>query len=541
MKNIIIYTHMSYFSFKDGSTVVQFNLAKTLEEYGQNVRIFPCTGIKTENSIFSKFYNNEFPIDENCVVIYCEKTQGNPLNAPLVVRWMLSKLGQNVPVSFLETWDKNELVYYFNSEEKIANYPDNVGNIYKLLNAIYINPYATNNNLTTRSGTCFTIRKAIEIHGKMPQLVHHPSSQKITSEHSQMDYIQIFNNHKYFISYDSLTFLSVISVLCGCISIVKKVEGLSKQDWLNTTFTAEYLKYSGEDMLFGIAYGAEEVEKAANTIYLAKDQWNRICNYSKENNVTSFIEDINNWDNKINTIGNNFYSNYIQKNIYGVYFICCINNYLEVIEEQLSILDKGLLQETTKLILFITKYDDNNKYELDNLLSKFNKYNNFILVTSSENLYEKFAINNYKKYINHGDYYIYYFHTKALKPPNHPEIHILASRRKILNIYTLEKYKINLKLLQHYDSVGCSLNTYPKKHFSGNFWWSKSSYINTLSNIDDNYLSPEMYILSNNNCKFISLARDTNDILFENYNFRDDSTILNNISTQLRNNLEHEF
>ena len=31
------------------------------------------------------------------------------------------------------------------------------------------------------------------------------------------------NNHKYFISYDSLTFFIVIAALCGCISIVKKV------------------------------------------------------------------------------------------------------------------------------------------------------------------------------------------------------------------------------------------------------------------------------------------------------------------------------
>ena len=93
MKNIIIYTHMPKFDFKDGGTVVQFLLAKTLEEMGQNVRIYPGGKIVMANSIFSKFYNNEFPIDRNCVVIYCEGTVGNPLNAPLVVRWMLSKLG----------------------------------------------------------------------------------------------------------------------------------------------------------------------------------------------------------------------------------------------------------------------------------------------------------------------------------------------------------------------------------------------------------------------------------------------------------------
>ena len=111
---------MPKFDFKDGGTVVQYLLAKTLEEYGQNVKIY-TTGIKINNSIFNKFYDNDFPIDDNCVVIYCEGTIGNPLNAKNVVRWMLSKLGQNVPFSNLDSWDKNELVYYFCSEEKIAN------------------------------------------------------------------------------------------------------------------------------------------------------------------------------------------------------------------------------------------------------------------------------------------------------------------------------------------------------------------------------------------------------------------------------------
>lgn len=54
------------------------------------------------------------------------------------------------------------------------------------------------------------------------------------------------------------------------------------------------------------------------------------------------------------------------------------------------------------------------------------------------------------------------------------------------------------------------LNLHPKNIF-GNFWCSKSDYLNILSNINDNYLSHEMYILFNNNCNYISLANDAND------------------------------
>ena len=256
MKNIIIYTHMPEFSFKDGGTVVQYLLAKTLEEYEQNVRIYPSSNIRTNNSIFSKFYDNDFPIDDNCVVIYCEGTQGNPLNAKNVVRWMLSKLGQNVPYSWLNTWNSNELVYYFNFEEKLEKNPDMLNSIYKILNIIYIHPAANNHNFP-RKGTCFTIRKSIQTHGKTKQSIHPPRSFEITRKHTQLDCIKIFNNHKFFISYDSLTFLSVISALCGCVSIVVKVDGLSKQDWINTTAAAEYLRETGETTLYGIAYGGD--------------------------------------------------------------------------------------------------------------------------------------------------------------------------------------------------------------------------------------------------------------------------------------------
>jgi len=304
MKNILIYTHAPKFTCNNGGTVVQYFLAKTLEEYGQNVRIYSTSRIKINNSIFNKFYDNNFPIDDNCVVIYCEGTKGNPLNSKNVVRWMLSKLGQNVPYSNLDSWDKNELVYYFNFEEKIANNPDKLGNLYKILNVLYINPMVINHNLK-RSGTCFIIKKAIETHGKKPKAIHSPDSFEITTKHTQLECIKIFNDHKFFISYDSITFLSVIAALCGCISIVKKVDGLSKQDWLNTTAVAEYLKESGET-LYGIAYGADDLKNATNTIHLAEEQWNKIVQYSKKKYVLSFIIDINNWNNNINTLELNF-------------------------------------------------------------------------------------------------------------------------------------------------------------------------------------------------------------------------------------------
>ena len=52
---------------------------------------------------------------------------------------------------------------------------------------------------------------------------------------------------------------------------------------------------------------------------------------------------------------------------------------------------------TTRVIIFITKYNKDNCVELDKIL---NIYDKFIIVKTEHNLYEKYAINNYKKYIN---------------------------------------------------------------------------------------------------------------------------------------------
>ena len=306
-KNILIYTHMHEFSFVDGGTVAQYNLARILEEYGQTVRIYSRTGICIDNSLFNKFYKDDFPIDDNCVVIYCEGTCGNPLCAKNVVRWMLSELGQNIPYDMVHSWGKNELVYYFNSEPKFYYNQEKIGSIYKLLTSLYINPYAKQTNYEERSGVCYTIRKAYQIHKNGFQRVHPPDSFEIVREHTQQQCIEFFNKYKWFMCYDSLTFYIVIAALCGCIPVIYKVNSLSKQEWIQTTAAAEYCKSKGLNNLYGIAYDREDMEYAKDTIHLVKDQWDDILKFNKEKTIVSFINDINDFDNMQNTIDKNYF------------------------------------------------------------------------------------------------------------------------------------------------------------------------------------------------------------------------------------------
>ena len=95
--------------------------------------------------------------------------------------------------------------------------------------------------------------------------------------------------------------------LCGCISIVKKIDGLTKADWINTTSMAECLKEHNETMLYGVAYGTEELHNAITTLHMAKEQWARILNFTRNKAITPFIKDINDWNNMTNTLQNNYY------------------------------------------------------------------------------------------------------------------------------------------------------------------------------------------------------------------------------------------
>ena len=303
-KNIIIYPHLP-FNLSDGGTTVQYYLAYLLDKLGAKVRIHRQNGVSHLNPIYSNYYDDDFDLN-NTAVIYCEGIRGNPLNAPFTVRWMLSELGKNVPYENVNTWGKNELVYYFNSEPKFNTYPDRMGNIYKLLTVIYINSKIKTNNYNERHGYCHTFRKS-HMHKNITH-IHPEDSFEVTVFHTQEDYVEIFNKYKYFVSYDPLTFLTIIAPLCGCISIVYPLEGVSKKEWLKRGALSEYFKEKNEYVLYGIAYGntSEELEFAKNTIHLVEGQWNDIKNYENKL-IYNFINDINNFNECSNTVQNNYF------------------------------------------------------------------------------------------------------------------------------------------------------------------------------------------------------------------------------------------
>jgi hypothetical protein len=285
--NILVYT-INPFSFTCGGIVVQYELCRIIDSIGINIRIKSPDNIY--NNIFSKFYENDFDIN-NTLVIYGETIEGNPLNAHHVMRWILAPLGIVTNNDIYKTWGLNDLVYYFNVDKTFSINESMISTKYKLLTSIYINPLIKNYNDPVRKGYCHTFRKS-NFH-KTLRYAHPPNSFEIKREHKLKDCINVFNKHEIFISYDPLTFLNIIAAMCGCISVVIKVDGiLTHSEWLKITAVAYYVKDKGIEKLYGVAYGLSEINWAKETLHLVSQQWVDILEYCKSQTILPFLKDI---------------------------------------------------------------------------------------------------------------------------------------------------------------------------------------------------------------------------------------------------------
>ena len=210
---------------------------------------------------------------------------------------------------------------------------------------------------------------------------------------------------------------------------------------------------------------------------------------------------------------------YLNKKVYGVYFICCIGDYLNIVTQTLKkLIESELYNNTEKLICFVCKQTP----ECIRLLSNYNKIQ---IIATDENLYEKFAINNYKKYIFSDNYDLFYLHTKSV---SYNSNQYCINLKDMHEYFTINKWRLNIELLKYYDCVGIHLKNYPKKHYSGNFWWTTSEHLNRLPNsINDGYLSPEMYILDYVKTNYVSLYQQIDN---DEYKKITNEELINNIN-----------
>jgi hypothetical protein len=142
-----------------------------------------------------------------------------------------------------------------------------------------------------------------------------------------------------------------------------------------------------------------------------------------------------------------------------------------------------------------------NKYNLSNTSNKY------ILSNYSQNprLYENPTINAVRRFADQNpDSYILYLHTKGNSYDS--ERQSINDWTEMMLYFLVEKYEqCTNKMETEFDTVGCNYSEVHHNHYSGNFWWAKSSYIRTLNYLSEdvpNKMAPEFWVLQNNPNKY---------------------------------------
>jgi hypothetical protein len=219
-----------------------------------------------------------------------------------------------------------------------------------------------------------------------------------------------------------------------------------------------------------------------NKIIIVWNYWGKEI-FIKRDNYT-FIEE--NYSEETNIISEEI-------PIYIFIHICCINDWINIFNEQIDTLkSSGLYEKSTMIYLGILGEINIIKMEIFND-PKFN----IMYIDQRFNLYEIHTINYIKSICdntNH-DINILYIHTKGVRQAGNSNV--TKSWRNMMEFFLINNYNICLNNLTKYDTIGVnavnlycsnineiSINKKHTYHYSGNFWWTKKSYIDKLEYIE---------------------------------------------------------
>lgn len=198
--------------------------------------------------------------------------------------------------------------------------------------------------------------------------------------------------------------------------------------------------------------------------------------------------------------------------IYGYFHICAINNYMEVVKDQVKALeDSGLMEKTDLITVSILSPSD----ELLVYLQQYPKFK--IRFTSVQtNLFERPILNLMRDDCQGypPNAVVWYFHTKGVSDCRQEEptrTNVLAWRH-LLEMFVIWNHQLCCdKLVQeNFDTCGINWRRGPAPHYSGNFWWARADYVKKLHSFSfpapnthievwsPPYLETEMWIGSKN-------------------------------------------
>lgn len=252
------------FTIRSGGQMWLHKFCNNLNELGEEAYLAPWgaeTSINTNSSYNTPIFSRE--VTDEYIVVYPEVTEGNPLKANNVVRWLLYVPGLN-PAAKVDLYGENDLVIssadYVSIGSKKKFKELRIDN--QILTAYESFQEFFQNEGLIRSGSCHLFRKGKGKSTKnyVPKDSLEINAGQIIKEKGFEGLAEIFNEKEVFYSYDHLTYISVMAALCGCLSIVVPDGDTDAKEWYGST----------AHMRYGIAYGPEEIPHAKETAHLVR-------------------------------------------------------------------------------------------------------------------------------------------------------------------------------------------------------------------------------------------------------------------------------
>ena len=294
---ITIVVYSPPYDIKCGGIIVMHYLIKLInEKYNDkfHAKLFMHNNIRYNNPFSNEFARID-EINDNTIVIYPEIVSGNPLNAKNVVRWILLELGIEMPVDHYKKWGLYDLIYHWETNVNINNYNQ--------LSCPFLNTSVfKNNNSSKRTKTCYLIKKGPLIHKNINYM--HPKNSICIDNLSLQEINKIFNDCKYFYSYDPNTAYVIYATICGCVPIIYPINGVSEEEYFkNRIFNFNNIIYN-KGVVYGnyidkINYILENNLIANNTEY-----YEELYNLYEKTTINGFLKDIDLLINKNSQLNN---------------------------------------------------------------------------------------------------------------------------------------------------------------------------------------------------------------------------------------------
>lgn len=244
MKKYIIWAPS--LKLNSGGVTVLHLLAHYLNKLGYEAYLWPGDNnfeLFMTNAKYNVSFATKDMINDEAIVIYPEIVIGNPLKAKNVVRWILNIPGR---LGGDGIFGKDDILFYYSKAFTEGKKNVNYLQLIELYGGMFQNRHLD------REGSCYLMGK-----GRGRQIIHEiKDSVEIKDSTPSEDLVRIFNDKKIFYCYDYASFLSIQAALCGCISVVIPIDGISEEEWISMSKTRTY----------GIAYGEENIEHAVVTM-----------------------------------------------------------------------------------------------------------------------------------------------------------------------------------------------------------------------------------------------------------------------------------